>query len=767
MKKHNIVPSFIIYLTIFCLTSLTVNAATLTVSTTTDELDATGTSTGCSLREAIQNINDYASGSSITYTECGSPDGSDDTIILESTENYTITLSDASGDEDNNATGDFDIKGSVTIQADDTDTANISGANTYRVIEIPSGTSRTVSFETVRIESGFIAGDRGACVNIHGSHTVTIEGSTLISCSNTTSTLTQGGAIYINGATLTINNSNFLNNTIINTGSLISAGGGIYARSATLNITNTNFDTNSVNNTSGTGGTNGGGIYANLSTLNISRSSFISNSTNSNSSCSTGGALSAESSTVELSNSTLYQNRSDSSGSCGADGSAIYNNQSTLNINNSTIASNETTDIRTPGSSGGAVHTETTSSVTNIKNTIVADNISNSTNIDLFGPFTSYGYNVIENQTYATASYASGVDSSFDSSTDPSLGTSGTYGGTTTVVEISTGSSAESTGSCTDIDGDTVTIDQRGFLKDDGDGVCDIGAFEIIDQETGAMCEDGIDNDSDGQSDCNDSSDCACSTWYVDSDSDGFGSSADAGTQSYSQPSGYVSNNSDCDDSDDTLSELVTYYPDLDGDSFGDNSHAGSDYCGDPGSSSTNNDDCDDSDSSITLGITYYTDADGDGYGDSGTEATTCAASIPAGTSTLSGDCDETSVNANIGITSETADDAFCSDGIDNDCDGLVDTDDSECIVEDVATIDDPTVTTDPTEATPETTQGESSTSDTDTTETTESGSEAEATSTSSGCQLNPAQPASQASVILLLLSLVGLVRFRHQSLKN
>lgn len=48
------------------------------------------------------------------------------------------------------------------------------------------------------------------------------------------------------------------------------------------------------------------------------------------------------------------------------------------------------------------------------------------------------------------------------------------------------------------------------------------------------------------------------STWYVDADSDGYGDKNDAGTASTTQPSGYVSNKNDCDDSSSSVNPDAT-----------------------------------------------------------------------------------------------------------------------------------------------------------------------------------------------------------------
>src|SRR5690349_19560398 len=80
------------------------NAATITVTTTTDELNTDG---DCSLREAIQAANTNAAVDACPAGQSGQVD----TIIVPAG-TYTLTLA---GNDDNNAVGDLDIKGNVTI----------------------------------------------------------------------------------------------------------------------------------------------------------------------------------------------------------------------------------------------------------------------------------------------------------------------------------------------------------------------------------------------------------------------------------------------------------------------------------------------------------------------------------------------------------------------------------------------------------------------------------------------------------------------------
>ncbi len=199
---------------------------------------------------------------------------------------------------------------------------------------------------------------------------------------------------------------------------------------------------------------------------------------------------------------------------------------------------------------------------------------------------------------------------------------------------------------------------------------------------------------------------CASSTWYADADGDGFG--ALANTLSYcTQPYGYVSNSTDCDDavaaSNPNATEIcdgldndcngaadngltfTNYYHDNDGDTYG----AGlpTSACQSPGAGYvTNNTDCDDAqaaanpgaveicdaldndcNSSVDDGLTftnYYHDNDGDTYGAG--LATNACQSPGAGYVTNNTDCDDATAAVNPGAVE------VCN-AIDDDCVGGAD----------------------------------------------------------------------------------------------
>jgi len=195
-------------------------------------------------------------------------------------------------------------------------------------------------------------------------------------------------------------------------------------------------------------------------------------------------------------------------------------------------------------------------------------------------------------------------------------------------------------------------------------------------------------------------------TFYLDDDSDGFGTNSTT-TTGCTAPQFYTAVGGDCDDADPNINpneieicdgidqdcdgvaddglSFTTYYVDADGDTYGTTS-AGS-FCEDPGAGYTlNNTDCDDSnaaiypnntevcndlddncnsliDDGITF-TTYYSDLDFDSYG-AGSAQSFCI--DPGASYSLNNyDCDDTNSGAYPGAT-ETC------NGIDDNCDSAID----------------------------------------------------------------------------------------------
>jgi len=249
-----------------------------------------------------------------------------------------------------------------------------------------------------------------------------------------------------------------------------------------------------------------------------------------------------------------------------------------------------------------------------------------------------------------------------------------------------------------------------GHVADDTD--CD-DTSGAINPAASEICN-SVDDDCDGLVDGHDSGVTGGSSWYVDADGDGFGDAASS-TSACVQPSGYVAGSSDCDDgdanvfpgadeycngSDDDCDgsvdeadavDMPLWFIDYDGDGYGSMALM-REQCSQPAGYADNADDCDDASASISPsaneycnsvdddcdGTTdepdavdaraWYQDRDGDGYGDATVTQPSCSA--PGGYVSSGTDCDDADTSVSPAASE------YC-DGVDNDCDGVVDEDEA------------------------------------------------------------------------------------------
>jgi uncharacterized protein (TIGR03382 family) len=191
-----------------------------------------------------------------------------------------------------------------------------------------------------------------------------------------------------------------------------------------------------------------------------------------------------------------------------------------------------------------------------------------------------------------------------------------------------------------------IDLDEDGFYGlgcSSGDD-CDDGNATI--HPTADELCDGVDNNCDGLVD--DDSAIDIDAWYADADEDGYGD-ASSSTASCSAPMGYTADATDCDDANYAIN------PDA------------NEICDTIDNNCDTRIDDDDPAVDVSTYSTWYADNDADGYGDLTTTIAQCES--PSGHVADNTDCDDASPDVNPSVNE------IC-DGIDNNCDGLTDSDD-------------------------------------------------------------------------------------------
>lgn len=501
--------------------SSVVRAASLTVTTTADELNNDG---DCSLREAIQAAN-----TDTAVDGCAAGSGADTITLPPGT--YVLTIT-GSG-EDANQTGDLDITDALTIVGAGPGQTIIDANSIDRVFHIHS-TTGTVVISGVTVINGNTTGAGGGIYNgdadltlintvvssntaIRGGGVYIYRGSVALSggqiVSNTTvyggggvyvyqsgatlsmedgqiggNSASDGGGVYINQGSATLNGGQIVSNTAtsyhgggvyinwdsatftLNGGQILSNtasvyGGGVFIHwnGATLNMSDGQIGSNTAHS--------GGGVYINQggATLNMSGGRIVSNTASSS-----GGGVYVSLGRAVLSGGQVVSNTASSGGG------GIHNDGGSLSLVNSTLSGN-----RASGGPGGGLYNGGTSIITY---TTIASNTASSGGdgihraggtVTLLDSIVAYNGPANCNGTITSNGHNLDDGDSCDltatgdiTSTDPLLGPLTDDGGTL-VHPLLEGSPAIDAGVC--VPG--ITTDQRGVSRPQGAG-CDIGAYE-------------------------------------------------------------------------------------------------------------------------------------------------------------------------------------------------------------------------------------------------------------------------------------------------
>ena len=232
------------------------------------------------------------------------------------------------------------------------------------------------------------------------------------------------------------------------------------------------------------------------------------------------------------------------------------------------------------------------------------------------------------------------------------------------VSAIAQGIDTDGDGIVDDVDNciNTPNPDQLDADSDGHGAVCDCNDSDAAINPAATEICDGIDNDCDGQVD-----EDFITTFYLDFDIDGFGdpNSTASGTTCNPPVGNYVTNNTDCNDSDDTVRPNVLWYKDADADGYGNPADSKA-SCTKPFGYVADNNDCDDGNGNINPVTIWYIDSpDNDGWG-SGTGVTGCTPPADGNTYVLNKD----DVDGN---TDQDSDNDGLNDAVENDVNSVTD----------------------------------------------------------------------------------------------
>ncbi len=426
---------------------------TIVVTTTTDEL---GSGEDCSLREAIQAANTNAA-----YGGCSTGGGTEIIIIPAGT--YMLTRYGKG--EDSNATGDLDIRNSMTLVGDDEGGTIIDGG--YGTIGSPDRvfhvvySSYEVVFQHLTIQNGRLNGTNDAGGGILNQGELTLQ-----SCIVENNYAYFGGGGLYGSDYYAIPSSTYIEDCRFEGNATHGYGGALgITYSSDAYVTSSFFTSNTA--------TNGAGAIHNYTgSLEIETSSFVQNT------APNGGAILSNGSHAYVVNTTFSGNEATYRGGAfyGASANGVKLAMVTISDNYSEIL-------------GGGLYLSGGSAT--LHGCLISGNRATS-GPDVYGTLTAVSdYNLVSDTSNASGLDCATLHNVCDLATAnlTSLDTSADL----PFFGLLPSSPALDAGDCLDYNGNPVATDQRGRTRPFPVlGHCDIGAVE-----NGFAYGDDCDSDSD------------------------------------------------------------------------------------------------------------------------------------------------------------------------------------------------------------------------------------------------------------------------------
>ena len=467
-------PSVWVSAVVFVLVSHAALAATFTVDSTDDTVDAKpgdgkcATDVGtCTLRAAIQEANEQGGGT-INLNP--------GTYVLRIAPDHTLPLA---------ATGDLDIYGELTISGGGADKTIIDGGGIDRVFAMQVASRVSISDVTVR-NGAALAGDDGGGIWNYGNltleHVIVTGNKTRVDASLTADA--PGGGIFNAGA-LQLRNCKITDNTAVD------MGGGIHNKGI-MTVLQSSITNNSAATDRGGGVSNFNKAVIVLSTIAGNQATAagggvenageltLTHSTVSGNTAESGGGL-HNVGTIHATDATITGNTARQTGG------GIQNEYSsptltgTVKLNGVTIAGNSASTQHEGVPAGAGVASKKQATL-RIANSIIAGNRATGNQApDCRGSLQSVGYNLIQS---TDGCKIKGTLTGNVTGKDPKLGPLADNGGPTQTMALLAGSPAIDAGNPAKPgsgNGACEATDQRGRprgVNGAGKAVCDIGAFE-------------------------------------------------------------------------------------------------------------------------------------------------------------------------------------------------------------------------------------------------------------------------------------------------